>query len=236
MRWVTLVVLLAFTAMVSGCASQENWDKYYALQESRTQAIVDAMNQQAALNRRAAAQEMTHFSTAAAQAAITPSPSDDVLVSFAWGYKLGQPDVIKAPSFPSVPAPPSNLDYLKTAIPLVGMVMPFAYMWAATNNSGGATYQATDNAKINLNSENSGSYNSSGGDMGITNTDNKVENDCLGCENPDDGLGTEGEPINPIAGGETCEEGGGYFNSVNGKYYADEFFTCSCGSRDAGEC
>ena len=58
--------------------------------------------------------------------------------------------------------------------------------------------------------------------------------DAGGSDSCDGGIppGTAGT----TGGGESCEETGGFFNSVNGKYYADEFFTCSCGSRAAGQC
>lgn len=234
---VVWLVVMAFLG--AGCASKEQWADYHSSIDKQTAALLKFSEAQANAKAKARAEMMVHYSTAMTTAAVTPSPTDDTLLAFAWGVQVATPDPIVQPSLPKVVPPDKTSDLWRAATPFVGMVMPFLYAipWANNSGSGGTTIAADNGASVNLHSGNPGSYNTAGGDLSSTSTMSdafKVEN-CDGCDTGEGGPGTDVDPTNPIEGGETCEESGGYLGP-DGRIYADPGFTCSCGSRAGGVC
>jgi hypothetical protein len=240
MKWITWTVLLSFVSALCGCASNEHMTDYYAVEQSRTEAIIASINQQAADRGQRNLQMMQSYSTSIAAAATTPSAADDVAIALAWGYQMGSPDNIEIPRLSPIKAPPTNVDYIRAWSPIIGMAIPFLYplFWGGgTSGSGsGNSYSADNGGSIILDSGNPGSYNSVGGDYAntITQSDYRLVENCDGCGS-DGGPGTDVDPINPIVGGDTCDVSGGYLGP-DGRIYADPGFTCSCGSRAEGKC
>lgn len=221
-----LATIAIMSLTLSGCAaSTEEMTAYYSQMAKQTQAIINSVEMQGIANRAQQAKEMQFFSNASVNAAKTASDADDTLVAFAWGYRMGQPMKIEIPDLPTIQAPITDVDRVRAWTPIVGMAVPFLYPLAyGWSNSSGSTYQATDNGRINVNSQNPGSYNTSGHDT-ITSTDPNNEN-CLDCAIDD--------PADVITD-ELCP---GYPGAVEsgGTLWIDSSQTCSCTSRAAGQC
>ena len=238
-----IVMLMCVALMLAGCADKEHWASYYAQDEKRTDAIIEALKAQQNENRRSRGDMMAKYSAAMTAAAKTPSTTDDAVMAFAWGWATGQKDEIVIPKLSPLKPPDNTSDIWTSIVPVLSLAAPFLYPLTYGVGGSGNSYSASDNAKINIQSENSGSLNSARGDQTLTATDNRIqyERDCIDCEDSGGAIGTEtfpGEidPENPIEpGGETCETTGGFLGP-DGRIYADPGFTCSCGSRAAGNC
>lgn len=155
----TSIVLGSF--VLAGCANKEDMAKYYDIQQQRTAAIIKSIEAQASANRAQRSQEMSFFSNATVAATRTADPTDDALIAFAWGYRMGQPMDIEMPQLPHLEAPPTNVDYVRAWTPLAAMAVPFlyplAYGWGGDSAS---KISASDQATINIESGNAGAYNS----------------------------------------------------------------------------
>jgi len=243
-RTLTWVIIVMF--MSAGCASEKAWTDYHQSVDKQTDALLQFAKEQEIRKAAARTAMMQHYTVGMNRAAVTPSPSDDTLLAFAWGVAVATPDDYSVPKLPTITPPDKTSDLWRAATPVLAMAVPFLYLaadgWGGNN---GASYTATDNAKINISSENAGSLNTAGNDQTLTVTDNRnqLENDCIDC-----GDGQGGASATPLSG-EGGEEGevpeypedfecttDGYLNTVSGKWYTNAAQTCSCGSWSAGEC
>ncbi len=199
-RAICVVLLVPFTLI--GCADKEQLAQYYAVEERRTQAIIDSIEIQSNNHQQARMHQMQSFSSAATNAAATESPVDDALLAFAWGYQMGQPQKIEIPKLQPIKAPDSSADLVRAWTPLVGLAMPFlyplAYGWASSD--AGTRISADNGATVSLDSGNTGAYNRAGGDM-TTTIDNTGNQGILNSqetgilpEEEEDGPGSEGGP------------------------------------------
>ena len=170
-RWVVLLVIVLF---VSACADPKMQEKYYNVELSRTQAIIDSITAQSANQQANLAMSMTAYSSSITSAALTPSPGDDIAIAMAWGFMLGRPQQIQVPTLPPLAKPETNSDMIRAWTPLIGMALPFLYplVWNSSGGGGGSgTKISADNgSKVILDSGNPGSYNKVGGDYSLTNT------------------------------------------------------------------
>ena len=194
MNWrATLSSVLIVPFILIGCADKEQMAQYYRVEEARTDAIIKSIESQSRNNSDARMMQMQSFSTAATNASLTPSPVDDALLAFAWGYQMGQPMNIEIPRLQPIVAPDKSSDLVRAWTPLIGMAVPFlyplAYGWA--NNNAGTRISADNGASVLLDSGNAGSYNRAGGDMtyeliqedyATVNSGEDVSNDCPGCD------------------------------------------------------
>lgn len=236
----TWTVLVAFISMAAGCADNEHMTQYYNLEQARTEALIESMEKQSSENAKSRALAMQTYSKAMSSAAITADNSDDVAVALAWGYYMGAPQQVNVPKLSPVKAPPTNVDYIRAWSPIIGMTIPLLWgaVWSGgTSGSGsGNSYSADNGGSIVLDSGNPGSYNSIGGDQGLTVTQSDyslIRNDS--CADGD--CGEDGGEV----GGQTLPADfecttDGYLNTVTGKWYTSASQTCSCGSYEAGVC
>ena len=246
MKWKTFVLIgCCISLVLAGCADKEQLAQYYAVEERRTQAIIDSIEIQSRNNADARVQQMQMFSAAATQAATTESPVDDSLLAFAWGYQMGQPMKVETPRLQPIKAPDSSADLVRAWTPLVGLAVPFlyplAYGWAASGSSG-TRVSADNGATVSLDSGNTGSYNRAGYDMTTTidNTGNQgILNSQSTCEGEECFEGRDPQQL-PIEGEcgpgdlETCiSTAPAGFTPAGTPLYLPG---CSCNSWCAGEC
>lgn len=236
-----LVVILA-VAMVGCAATKEEMDAYYQSIHESNQIIADSIAEQSIANRAAKAAQMIHFSDAMSRAAATESKTDDVIVSFAWGYQSGQPLGIEIPKLKTPAAPVTDVDRVKAWTPMVGMFTPLLtpLIYGATwgSSSGASTiYQLTDQAQVSVGSQNSGSLNSNtGGSQTVgTSTVTSSQDDLilsgsgtLNGVNPTTAETTKVDVSQPTA----C--GGLGYQSGDGSWWISP--GCSCDTHYAGGC
>jgi len=286
-----LVMLLTLSLTFMGCAaSQEEVLSYHKSVQETNMAIVASIEKQAEDNKRLKTEEMEAFSRSMAQASLTPDPTDNAVIAFAWGFASGQKRSIEIPGLQYPRSPVTSVDALKAWTPIVGMavplVTPLLYGYGAFGSGSGSGAQdivATDNATIYLDSGNTNSQNAvrdgstfsaegsstvnqhddyTGGASGPSVTPLGADGECpfgyslrestgecitVECEAWIDGgsvgvqPGSCGDVVAPVLApeqpiaGDTCDVTGGYLG-LDGRLYADPSFTCSCGSRSAGNC
>jgi len=266
MKLLLTAVLIASLILGGCAATEHEISSYHSTVAQTNTQVLKIVERQTDAARDRRANEMVYFSQAMVSAASTENPTDDAVIAFAWGFTSGRADVMEIPSLQYPAAPVTDVDRVKAWTPMVGMALPFLHplLYGGSGNSG-TEIVATDQATIMLDSGNAGSYNKvSGGPVlydangnpivpentgpGVGNAQviNKhddlilynegggdLNGQLLGYNGGPEQLPTDPEPTEP--GGETCESTGGYL-SPNGRVYADPNFTCSCGSRLAGDC
>lgn len=229
MKWKAILSIILLLA--TGCAaSKEEMQAYYNQMSAQNQAILTSIKEQGQANRAQMSQEMQFFANAASNAAQTATPADDTLVAFAWGYRMGQPRTVEIPKLPQIQAPVTDVDRVRAWTPIVGMAVPFLYPLAyGWGNSQGSTYTATDQGRININSQNPGSGNYAGGNQEISVSDQTDNKNCDGCDLDDVG-GVSTQPV----------ECTGFSDAVfaDGTWWVSpaQVGDCSCSSAQAGSC
>ena len=218
--------------LVAGCAATtEEKQAYSNSVDLQTRAIIATVEKQGEANRTQESQMMQFFANASSNAARTASDADDVLVAFAWGYRMGTPTKIEIPTLPTIRPPTTDVDRIRAWTPIMAMAVPFlyplAYVWANNSDKNEQNYVATDNGRINVASQNPGSNNVAGHDV-TTFTD--PDNTSLGMGG--DGLQTNAEKNRaPVeCGGATAAVFG------DGVWWANKVNGCSCDSRVLGDC
>lgn len=206
MKNLVWIVLAAFF-LASCAATKEEMSAYYNQLDKQTQAIIESIEQQGKSNRLHQTQQMVHFSTSMTNAAKTPSLTDDVVVSFAWGYQSAQEHKIEIPNLPTVRAPETVSEQVRAWTPVIGMALPFLYPLFGGFGDSGTTYNVSDQGRVNVQSKNAGSYNKAGGDQSVTSTPTYQDENCQDCEGGGSSGGGEGETPNPgeFTDLETCE-------------------------------
>ena len=241
-RLLALALIAPFTLI--GCADKEQLSQYYAVEERRTQAIIDSIEIQSQNHANARMMQMQSFSSAATNAAATESPVDDALLAFAWGYQMGQPQKIEIPKLQPIKAPDSSADLVRAWTPLVGLAMPFlyplAYGWASGES--GTRISADNGSTVALDSGNAGSYNRAGydmttsienpGNLGVGNVQSSCEGEeCFEGADPQQ-LPIDGECDAAFISDCQANPPAGLSNAGTPLYLPG----CSCNSYCAGEC
>ena len=233
---IAMVGVVCAAVLVAGCASKETQLAYMDRMAARDAAVVASIDKQTAGNRVAHTSMMNGYTAAMLAATRTSDKSDDVILAFAWGVAVGTPVRVVTPTFATIQPPPTNLDYLKASIPLVGLAMPLiyplAYGWGDNNDGYENNYVVTDQGRVNVASQNPGSLNKTGGDV-ITTTNPDNKSSWLqggGVQGEQRGVGIEGE-VNPVqcGGAQTPVYG-------DGQWWANSVGGCSCDSRAQGSC
>lgn len=184
---------------LSGCADNE---LYYQQIDSANKLLVQSLETQRYDNQQNRTAMMKYYSSAMVDAAKTPDPTDNAVISFAWGFQAGTPDQIVTPKLQQVRAPRDGVDYMNAALPWFGMLYPLFYSWGNDSDKG-TSIKADNGSTVSLDSGNAGSYNTAGTTMALETTlDNSINTDnCATGDCGTDGPGAEGDPTNPIEGG-----------------------------------